>query len=88
MNSIEFHLLERTTKGLLRECHEVEQVLGKVLGYPLMGPEVGGDNTEVCVGDHTPGTLAAEAADKIRKLRAENDSLHEMVDGINYNPSK
>ena len=34
---------------------------------PVMGPEVGGDGQHVCVGDHAPGTLAAEAADRIAR---------------------
>jgi len=57
--------------GIAHEDFVIEQTLGKALGYPLMGPEVGGDYTTVCVGDHVPATLAMEAADRIRKLQAK-----------------
>lgn len=63
--------LKRKLKGAMAELHEVDQVLGRVLGYPPMGPEVGGDGTQVCTGPHTAVTLADEAADLIRRLRNE-----------------
>jgi len=68
--------------AIAHESWEIEQILGKILGYPLMGPEVGGDYTTVCVGDHVPATLAMEAADKIRKLQAiiENANLQYQKD--------
>jgi len=44
------------------ECFDVEQDLGRALGYPVMAPEEGGD---VDVGDHTPSTIAAEAAQRL-----------------------
>lgn len=60
--------------------HEVEQTLGKALGYPVMGPELfedGQPTGEVCVGDHVPQTLAAEAADRIGDVTAERDRLRD-----------
>jgi hypothetical protein len=55
--------------------HVVEQALGKALGYPVMGPEVcgpeGNPGGDVCVGDHVPESLAAEAAAKIVELATE-----------------
>lgn len=59
--------------GYAKECDYVEQVLGKVLGYPWYkdDPENWPDATEkdgVCVGDHTAGSLALEAADRITVL--------------------
>lgn len=56
--------------GYQRECNEVEQVLGKALGYPWYkdDPKNFPDATEadgVCVGDHVPGSIAAEAADRL-----------------------
>ena len=56
------------------ECAEVDQMLGKALGYPSAGPEVGGDHSTVCTGDHTPSSLATEAANAIAVLRAERDA--------------
>lgn len=60
-------------EGLRNECYEVEQCLGKVLGYPKYRddpknfPDVTDDS--VCIGEHTAGTLAAEAAGLIERLR-------------------
>ncbi len=66
--------------GLILECTELEQRLGKALGYPWYkdDPKNFPNATEsngVCVGEHTPGTIAAEAADAIERLRAENRKL-------------
>lgn len=59
-------------KLYLELCYEVTQVLGKALGYPLEGPEVGGDYTTVCVGDHVPESILAEAANRIRSLQSSS----------------
>lgn len=71
-------LAHRTIYGYQKECHEVEQTLGKVLGYPWYkdDPKNFPDATEadgVCIGEHVPGTLAQEAAQRIRKLEEERD---------------
>lgn len=61
------------------ELYQIEQILGKALGYPYLDhtvcskchPVIGctcGD-PQVCVGDHVPETLAMEAATLIKKLR-------------------
>lgn len=52
-------------------CDDVEQVLGKALGYPPAYPDASEvDDGRVCVGEHTPATLAREAATEITRLRA------------------
>jgi len=52
-----------------QECEEVMQVLGKVLGYP---PFPGATETDgICTGPHTAGTIANEAARRIKQLEAE-----------------
>lgn len=70
--------LRRRLTGAMAELREVDQVLGGVLGYPLMGPEVGGDLTEVCTGPHTTASLADEAADLIQRLRNEPHAHPEL----------
>lgn len=58
----------------IRTFHEVEQVLGKALGYPSYGPEMfpdGKPNGSVCVGEHVPESLADEAAARIKKLEQQ-----------------
>jgi hypothetical protein len=74
--SVRLEELERQNKGLMKECNEVEQELGKALGYPWYkdDPKNFPDATEadgVCVGEHTPATIAAEAASRIKKLERD-----------------
>jgi cell division septum initiation protein DivIVA len=84
--------------GLIRECFDVEQALGKALGYPWYkdDPTNFPEATEadgVCVGEHVPGTIAAEAAARlteaerrateaeVRAAKAE-DSCAEFADAL------
>lgn len=69
--------LERKYKGLIQELFEVEQTLGEALDYPryIDDPKNFPDATEadgVCVGDHTPATLATEMVRKFKLLTAQN----------------
>lgn len=68
--------LEDGHKDLIQKVaaqgHEIEQILGQALGYPWFkdDPKNFPDATEkdgVCVGDHTPVTLAMEAAQRLGK---------------------
>ena len=57
----------------LQEFHEIEQTLGKALGYPWFKDDQKNfpgatDADGVCVGDHVAASLAMEAADKILTL--------------------
>jgi hypothetical protein len=57
-----------------KEIEEIEQILGKALGYPWYkdDPKNFPNATEadgVCVGENTAWSLAMEAADLIAKLR-------------------
>lgn len=59
-----------------KTAHEVEQILGKALGYPWFKDDLKNfpDATEadgVCVGEHVPETIAAAAANRIKKLEAQ-----------------
>lgn len=70
----------RIIRGQAQELNEVEQVLGKALGYPELyeandekgpitcGPEYPGAKPTgtVYVGDHVAGTLAQKAANRIK----------------------
>jgi hypothetical protein len=71
-----------------KESEEIEQILGKTLGYPWFKDDQ--DNfpnaTEadgVAVGDHTAWSLAIEAADKIKELQNElnkhNARVHKLT---------
>lgn len=59
-----------------RMIHEVEQSLGKALGYPELYPDASAvDDGTVCTGDHVPESLAAEAA---ACLVTQRNELHEL----------
>ena len=65
--------LDRLRAGISRQEHEIQQALGKALGYPWYkdDPKNFPGSTEkdgVCVGDHVAETLALEAARKISDL--------------------
>lgn len=68
-------LLEHQNKGLLTELYECEQILGKALGYPTEGPEIGGNHTTVCAGEAVgcPRILAQQLV----KQRAEDRKVME-----------
>lgn len=50
--------------GAIRELDDIEQALGRALGYPPYGPD------RVCVGDHVAVTLAREAAGRLGALES------------------
>lgn len=66
----------RTQIAAVKQCfHEIEQVLGKALGYPPAYPDASRtDDGVVCIGDHVPETLAIEAAWKIAELTQQRDA--------------
>jgi hypothetical protein len=66
----------RLRDALARQNHEIEQTLGKALGYPPLYPDVSPvDDGQVCVGDHVAETLALEAADRITRLRDAREAV-------------
>ena len=81
---------DRELLGLYKERDEVEQILGRVLGYPPYYPIVTQvDDGRVCVGEHTPPTLAEEAANRIRNLEKQVSLLSgEWVDERQPDPSE
>jgi hypothetical protein len=57
--------------GLAKELHQVDQILGKALGYPEGYPEVNDtDDGSVVTGEHTVVSLSMEAEKKICDLRS------------------
>ncbi len=69
----------RREAGMLKELHEVEQILGKVLNYPwYKDDQVNFPGTTeadgVCTGEHTAGTLAMEAARRIEQAVVSVDA--------------
>jgi hypothetical protein len=65
---------DRMEQGYGREMHEADQILGKARGYPeydevnFPEPEARG---QVCTGEHTLPSLAAEVADRLKQVEAE-----------------
>ena len=71
--------LEQRRRGM-RDEREIQQSLGKVLGYPWFEDDQenfpGATEKEgVCVGDQVGTTIAAEAAKRIERLEAMNETL-------------
>ena len=76
--------VERLRAACSKLNDEVCQTLGKALGYPGFkdNPATFPNATEadgVCVGDHVAESIAAEAAKKIGRLRAEVEQLRADV---------
>ena len=79
-DEIDIEKLRHFVKVLWNESEEIKQILGKALDYPLFKDDQKNfpDSTEkdgVCVGDHVALTLAEEAADKIKQLKARVEKL-------------
>ena len=69
-NEAYIYKLEYQRDGMLKELLEIEQILGKALGYPWYKDDQKNfpgatEKDGVCVGEHTAVTLAMEAADKL-----------------------
>lgn len=80
----ELDALRATVRGYQTELAEVDQTLGRALGYPTAGPEIGGDHSTVCTGESTPASLAAEAERELDRRRwqlaaARADALREAA---------
>lgn len=70
--------------ALREQSHEIQQVLGKALGYPMFKDDQknfpGADDGDgVCVFEHIAETIAAEAASRIVALEAV---LHKLVTAL------
>jgi hypothetical protein len=68
--------LDKTKSIAQKSFHEVEQTLGKALGYPWYKDDSANfpDATEadgVCTGEHVPESISSEAANKIKELESE-----------------
>lgn len=68
----------------IRQNFEIEQILGKALGYPWYKDDQQNfpgstDADGVCVGEHTPGSIADEAAKRIRELTDRISVLEEIL---------
>jgi hypothetical protein len=70
---------------MLEEFHQIEQILGKALGYPWFEDDPANfpNATEadgVAVGDHTAWSLAHQAADMIKVLGKRDQGHHKIID--------
>lgn len=76
--------LEPALHKALRELNDVEQILGKALGYPWFRDDLANfpeatDADGVDIGEHTAVTLAQEAASLLEKLREPGFSLRALL---------
>lgn len=65
---------KRLEDALISQSHFIEQALWKALGYPWFKDDQKNwphatEADGVCVGDHTPESLAIEAADRIEQQK-------------------
>ena len=72
-NEAYIYKLEYQRDGMLKELLEIEQILGKALGYPWYKDDQKNfpgatEEDGVCTGEHTPVTLAMEAANKLNSF--------------------
>ena len=70
-----------------KEMEEIEQILGKTLGYPWFKDDQCNfpNATEadgVAIGDHTAWSLAHQAADRIKELQEQLDQHKARVDKL------
>lgn len=76
--------LERRERGLISECNEVEQILGRALGYPPYPEDGPGPPGDICVGEHVPVSIAWTAAKTLAfteiKVAALEAALRELLD--------
>lgn len=73
----------RLRSAISKDQHEIEQTLGKALGYPPLYPVASTvDDGTVGVGDHVAATLAAEAAESIETDRFAIKEMAKYVDRI------
>ncbi len=64
--------VEEIIKALFSEQYEIDQILGRALGYPEADETIGGKPGEpgnpVITGEHTPVTLSMEAAHQVKRV--------------------
>lgn len=80
----ELENMKKGIKGYQTECREVEQALGQSLGYPWYRDDQKNfpnttDDDGVCVGEHTPSTIAMEAGRTITELKQKVKTLEETM---------
>jgi iron-sulfur cluster repair protein YtfE (RIC family) len=69
---------------MLQEFYEIEQILGKALGYPWLKDDqknfpLATEKDGVCIGPNTACSLAMEAADKIKQLKKRHPTKEEAL---------
>lgn len=77
--------LKRVRDKMLEEFHQIEQILGKALGYPWFkdDPKNFPNATEadgVCVAPNTAASLAMHAADRIKMMDIREQDKQKIID--------
>jgi len=77
--------LKRVRDKMLEEFHQIEQILGKALGYPWYkdDPTNFPNATEadgVCVAPNTAASLAMHAADRIKMMDIREQDKQRIID--------
>lgn len=89
MNEIQVSKADRLLAAFAFESHDIEQALGKVLGFPWYRDDqknfpgtTGADG--VCVGPYTSVVLAEMAAEEVFRLRSALEGLMPFADRVMY----
>lgn len=82
--ALRIQALEEKIARMLKEFEQVNQILGKALGYPWFKDDQTNfpgatEEDGVCVGEHVTVTLAMEAAELIAKLKKRHPTTEEAV---------
>ena len=72
---------------MYKELYEVEQILGKVLKYPWYKDDQKNfpgatEKDGVCIGEHTAGTIAQEAASKVTAIQDKLQEIKRLVEDL------
>lgn len=93
-NDVNYVSDNKLASALLKECYEIDQILGKALGYPNLKDDKKNFPDQLtdyyCTGEHVPVTLAMQAAkvlgERDRQLTAAREALCLAPSGDEYRP--
>lgn len=79
-------LAEKAQQAYYQQANEIDQILGKALGYPWYKDDQKNfpgatEANGVCTGDHVPESLAMEAAARLAQAERERDEATDLKAG-------
>jgi hypothetical protein len=75
--------IETWKYAVAKDNHDINQILGKALGYPEAFPDISDvDDGSVVTGEHIPVTLAMEAAKQLTQTQQKLDTAAEALESV------